>query len=395
MCGITGFIDLATPNKQEVTRVVKQMSDALMHRGPDGDGFWIDKENGVALGHRRLAIIDLSEQGHQPMESFTGRYVLTYNGEIYNFRELRRDLEAKGHELRGHSDTEILLTSIEEWGLEKTLQLCNGMFAFALWDRMGRVLHLARDRMGKKPLYYGWAGKAFIFASELKALHQHPSFRPQVNRDALALYSRNNYVPTPWSIYEGIYKLQPASFITLAFAGKAAVTPGQDFHDNTTMYWDIRQVAKTGAANPVSISMDEAVDALDDILGDAVGHRMISDVPLGAFLSGGIDSSLIVALMQKQAQDPVKTYSIGFDNVAYNEAKDAKKIAEYLGTDHTEYYLTASEAQEIIPKLPDVFDEPFADPSQIPTWHVSNMARQHVTVALSGDGGDEGFAGYS
>lgn len=394
MCGLCGFVDSTGVEAKALEKIVLDMNQALFHRGPDGGDSWVDAETGVALGHRRLSIIDLSPLGAQPMVSTSGRYIIVYNGEIYNFGALRNDLESKGHSFRGHSDTEVLLSAIEEWGLEKALQKFNGMFALALWDRKGRVLHLARDRMGKKPLYYGWAGHAFLFASELKAFHRHPSFNPAIDRNVLALFCRHNYVPAPWSIYKGVYKLPAASYVTIPFDGKSAVKRGADLFGEARKYWDIKAVAEDGARHPFDMEDDQAIEALDDILGIAVGSRMISDVPLGAFLSGGIDSSLVVAMMQKQSTRPVKTFSIGFEESSYNEAQDAKKIAAHLGTDHTEFYVTADEAQSIIPQLPEMFDEPFADPSQIPTWHVSHLARQHVTVALSGDGGDEGFAGY-
>ena len=395
MCGLTGFIDLSRDKKRDnLVASIQCMTKALIHRGPDSDGIWVDEEKGVALGHRRLSVLDLSEQGHQPMVSHTGRYVLTYNGEIYNFRDLRQRLETNGYQFLGQSDTEVLLASIEVWGVERSLQGFNGMFAFALWDREEQTLHLARDRMGKKPLYYGWAGHILLFASELKAFHQHSSFQPQINRDALALYGRHNYVPTPWSIYKNVFKLQPASFISIPLKGNNAVVSGQALHANAVKFWNIKEIAEAGSANLRTGPIDEAIDELDVILSEAVDIRMVSDVPLGAFLSGGIDSSLIVALMQKQANSSVKTYSIGFEESDHNEAEHAKKVAAHLGTDHTEFYVTAADAQNTIPNLPAIFDEPFADPSQIPTWHVSHLASQHVTVALSGDGGDEGFTGY-
>ena len=392
MCGIAGFID--TRKQQDdspLTRTVRAMTDALVHRGPDSEGIWVDSQAGVALGHRRLAIIDLSKEGHQPMFSASGRYGIVFNGEIYNFRSLRERLEVKGCRFRGHSDTEVLLAAIESWGLENTLVEANGMLAFALWDKKERILHLARDRLGKKPLYYGWAGTSFVFASELKAFHKHPAFRPDVDRDALAAYCRYNYVPAPWSIYKNVYKLPPASYLSISPDSSAASSSPLP----SKQYWSVAAAAERGISNRIDISDEEAVSQLETILGDAVDQRMISDVPLGAFLSGGIDSSLTVALMQKKASKPVRTFSIGFEEAGYNEAEYARAIASHLKTDHTEFYVTAKEAQDVIPDLPVIFDEPFADPSQIPTWHVSRLARKHVTVALSGDGGDEAFAGYS
>ncbi len=321
------------------------------------------------------------------MESASGRYVISYNGEIYNFLSIKKRLEEKGYSFKGGSDTEVLLAAVEEWGLKGALGELNGMFAFALWDKKDRVLHLARDRLGKKPVYYGKAGNDFVFASELKAFRTHPDFKADINRDALTVYLRHNYVPVPHSIYQGVYKLPPASFVTFSLEyGK------ESFPEK---YWDLHKVAESGVNNQIDVSFDEALDEMDGILNRAVSERMISDVPLGAFLSGGIDSSLVTAIMQKNSDKPIKTFCIGFEESKYNEAPDAKKIAEHLGTDHTEHYVTSDEARNVIPDLPSIFDEPFADPSQIPTYHVSRLARQDVTVALSGDGGDEGFAGYS
>ena len=387
MCGIAGFWNQTLQDNQEsLERQVGRMGDQLVHRGPDGDGVWADETCGVALAHRRLSIIDLSKEGQQPMVSASGRYVIVYNGEIYNFRDLRPVLEEKGYKFRGQSDTEVLLAGLEIWGLEETLTRVSGMFAFAVWDKKAGSLHLARDRLGKKPLYYGWVGQSFVFASELKAIRAYDGFTGEVSRRALTAYLRHNYVPAPYAIYKGLSKLPPGTFMTV----------GQRGRGRQVSYWDIKAVAERGQAHSLHFdSPDDYLAQLDGLLTEAVGRRMISDVPLGAFLSGGIDSSLIVALMQKQADRPVKTFSIGFEESGYNEAEDAKKIAAHLGTDHTEFYVTADEARAVIPQLPEMFDEPFADPSQIPTYHVSRLARQHVTVALSGDGGDEGFGGYS
>ncbi len=396
MCGIAGLIDLERRLDGAGLRATAlAMSDTLRHRGPDGGGAWIDADHGVALGHRRLSIIDLSPAGNQPMASQSGRYILSYNGEIYNFAELRRELEAKGAAFRGHSDTEVLLAAIDAWGVSGALKRCNGMFAFALWDRAGRSLILARDRLGEKPLYFGWAGGAFLFASELRAFAAWPGFAPEIDRGALALSLRHNYIPAPYSIYQGIYKLPPAAILTLT-PDLQARDPGlETLARNFEAYWSAREAAERGSAEPFSGSDEAAVEALDTCLRAAVQSRTVADVPLGAFLSGGIDSSCVVALMQAQAARPVKTFSIGFHETGYNEAEHAKAVAAHLGTDHTELYVTPREAQDTIPKLPEIYDEPFSDSSQIPTFLVSQLARRHVTVSLSGDGGDELFGGYN
>jgi asparagine synthase (glutamine-hydrolysing) len=366
-------------------RVVQQMSQTLLHRGPDDGGIWVDAEAGIALGHRRLSILDLSPEGHQPMHSASSRYVIVFNGEIYNFLELRQELKSLGHRFRGHSDTEVMLASFSQWGVEQAVQRFNGMFAFALWDRQEQVLHLGRDRLGEKPLYYGCIGQTFFFGSELKALKAHPRFQAEINRDALALYVRHNCIPAPYSIYQGIYKLPPGTILTWKGFGELIPMP----------YWSVQEAAEKGVANPFDGSEADAVAKLEALLQEAVALRMVADVPLGAFLSGGIDSSTVVALMQAQSSQPVKTFSIGFYEDSYNEAKDAKAVAQHLGCDHTELYVTPEEAIAVIPKLPTLYDEPFADSSQIPTFLVSQLARQHVTVTLSGDGGDELFAGYN
>jgi asparagine synthase (glutamine-hydrolysing) len=385
MCGIAGFLTAGSVPAAE--RVVTAMTDAIAYRGPDGSGHWLDKEAGIALGHRRLAIIDLSEAGYQPMVSNSGRFVVTYNGEIYNFRELRAEIEAQvsGLPWRGHSDTEVLLAAIELWGAHDALTRLNGMFAFALWDRHRRTLTLARDRVGEKPLYYGRMGSSFLFGSELKALKAHPDFSSDVDRDALALFLRYNYVPAPHTIWRGIAKLPPAHFIEVRECGRDIGPP--------TPYWDFRSVAETGAARPLADG-PELLDRLDGVLRDAVRLRMQADVPLGAFLSGGIDSSTIVALMQAQSTRPVRTFTIGFHEQGYDEAVHAKAVARHLGTEHTELHVTPDDALAIIPRLSRIWDEPFADSSQIPTYLVSELTRHHVTVSLSGDAGDELFAGY-
>jgi len=364
---------------------VQRMARTLHHRGPDDAGQWSDPAVGIALGFRRLSILDLSPTGHQPMSSGDGRYVVVYNGEIYNFQDLRAELEQRGVAFRGTSDTEVFLEACSCWGPEATIPRLWGMFAIALWDRKERTLLLARDRLGKKPLYYWQDGNTFLFGSELKALRAHPSFSAEIDRDALAAYLRFGYVPMPLCIYRNAHKL-PQGCMAVVRAGQAPeIRP----------YWEARQVARDGLARRFDLSDVEATDQLDTLLRDAVARRMIADVPLGAMLSGGFDSSTVVALMQAQSTRPVRTFTIGFHEAAYNEAKAAKEVARHLGTDHTELYVTPKEAQDVIPRLPTLYDEPFADSSQIPTFLVSALARQHVTVALSGDGGDELFGGYT
>jgi asparagine synthase (glutamine-hydrolysing) len=369
---------------------VTRMTRALAHRGPDDQGIWVDAEGRIALGHRRLAIVDLSLAGHQPMASPAGRYVITFNGEIYNHADLRRELDGQGHQIawRGHSDTETLLAGFDAWGIKPTLQRAFGMFAFAVWDRQDRALTLARDRLGEKPLYYGrqhGPKSPFLFASELKALRQHPDFDPEVDREALSLFVRYLDVPAPLSIYRGISKLLPGTMLTLAHRAAEPVIEE---------YWSGAEVAQDGVANPLGLRGEAATDALEQVIEGAVGRQMMADVPLGAFLSGGVDSSTVVAIMQKLSPRPVKTFTVGFDEQAYNEADHAKAVATHLGTNHTELYVSAEQAMDVIPSLPEMYDEPFADSSQIPTHLISALARQHVTVALSGDGGDELFGGY-
>ena len=384
MCGIAGFW---APGglSDGAEGILTGMTRCVAHRGPDDTGTWIDPSAGIALGHRRLSILDLSPEGHQPMVSRDGRWVIIYNGETYNFAELRHELLGAGESFRGHSDTEVLLAAIERWGLVAAVTRFAGQFAFALWDRKERRLHLVRDRLGEKPLYYGWQGRTFLFGSELKSLRSHPAFVPEVDRDALTLYLRFNCVPAPKSIYRGISKLPPASIATIAPDGRVDIE----------RYWRLEQVVARGTAGPLEGSDTELVDQLDRCLRTVVREEMVADVPLGAFLSGGIDSSTIVALMQAESPRPVRTFTIGFHEDGYNEAEHAKAVARHLGTDHTELYVTAEQAREVIPRLPSIYDEPFADSSQIPTFLVSQMARAHVTVALSGDGGDESFGGYN
>lgn len=391
MCGITGFLDTSCSiGIEQMLAVVGRMASTLSHRGPDDSGVWAEAQAGIALGHRRLSIVDLSPEGHQPMLSADGRYVIVFNGEVYNFQALRRDLDAAGAApcWRGHSDTEVMLAAIAHWGLEAAVQRFNGMFAFVLWDRCDRTLHLVRDRLGKKPLYYGWMGDTFLFGSELKALIAHSSFCARVDRGALALYLRHNYVPAPYSIYEGVRKLPPASLLALR-------SPEPGVLPEPVPYWRAREIAESSALEHLPDSEADLVAKLDVLLRDAVGLRMVADVPLGAFLSGGIDSSAVVALMQAQSERPVKTFTIGFLEASYNEAEDAKLVARHLGTEHTELCVTPEEARAVIPELPTLYDEPFSDSSQVPTFLVSRMARRHVTVSLSGDGGDELFGGYN
>jgi asparagine synthase (glutamine-hydrolysing) len=387
MCGITGFWNPSpSAEADELSAIAKRMSDTLDHRGPDDAGIWVDASAGIGLGHRRLSIVDLSPEGHQPMHSADGRYVIAFNGEIYNFPTLRSQLTQLGHAFRGTSDTEVMLAGFTQWGLMGAIDRFNGMFAFALWDRQERVLHLGRDRLGEKPLYYGWIDRTFLFGSELKALKAFPGFPAQIDRQALTAFLRLSYIPCPYSIYQGIYKLPPGTVLSW---------PGDSQRPQPTAYWSVKQVAEAGRANPFSGSDAEAIEQLTHILKDAIGMRTIADVPLGAFLSGGIDSSTVVALMQAQSRQPVKTFSIGYDDAAYNEAPYAQAVAQHLGTDHTELYVTPAQAMAVIPKLPALYDEPFSDPSQIPTFLVSQLARQHVTVSLSGDAGDELFGGYN
>jgi len=388
MCGIAGFVDASgRAATAELEAIAQCMADAVWHRGPDDGGVWVDPEAGIALSHRRLSIIDVSPLGHQPMHSDNGRYVMVFNGEIYNFRALRRELEGSGHSFRGHSDTEVMLACIADWGLPGALQRLNGMFAFALWDRQERRLHLVRDRLGEKPLYYGWVDQTFLFGSELKALRAHRAFRGEIDRGAMTLYLRHNCIPAPYSIYRGVRKLPPATWVTLNPVDVGSLPA-------PVPYWSVREAAERGLAEPFTGSASEATAQLDDLLRDAVRLRLESDVPLGAFLSGGVDSSTVVALMQAQCDRPVKTFAMGFHEASFNEADHAKAIAQHLGTEHTELYVTPEQAMAVIPRLPTLYDEPFADASQIPTFLVSEMAKRHVTVSLSGDGGDELFGGY-
>jgi asparagine synthase (glutamine-hydrolysing) len=394
MCGFCGFLSIKPVISLEKTNaILRCMGDAISHRGPDGDGYWADPVAGIGLAHRRLAILDLSPGGAQPMASARGRYVLAFNGEIYNHLRLRAVLEREGvlaEAWRGHSDTETLLAGFDAWGIEGTLQRAVGMFAIAVWDRHEKTLFLGRDRLGEKPLYYGWQGQgsgaAFIFGSDLAALRRFPAFDAQISRNALALYMRHGYVGGEHTIYNGIYKLPPGYGLTVSTASP---------HPEVRSWWSGAVVAERGVTRPFEGSPSQAVDTLEVLLRDAVAQQMVADVPLGAFLSGGVDSSTLVALMQVQSSRPVRTFSIGFNEKGYNEALYAKAVAKHLGTDHTELYVTPEQALEVIPKLPNLYTEPFGDSSQIPTFLVSELARKHVTVALSGDAGDELFCGYT
>lgn len=388
MCGLAGALwrDRRTG---DLTSIGQAMAAQIRYRGPDDVGVWHDAEAGILLAHVRLAIVDLSPAGHQPMVSPCGRYLLVFNGEIYNHLALRSEM-GRETDWRGHSDTETLLAGFARWGVMATLERAAGMFAFALWDRETGSLTLGRDRLGEKPLYYGWHRGAFLFASELKAFDAWPGFDPELNRDALAVYLRHNAVPAPYSIWQGIAKLPPGTMAVLdAVAAAAGAEP------TVTRYWSLSDTIAQAKANPLDLPDSAATDALEKVLTQALQGQMLADVPLGAFLSGGIDSSTVVALMQTLSERPVKTFTIGFDVAGYNEAEHAKAVAQHLGTDHTELYVQAKDALAVIPRLPTLYDEPFADSSQIPTFLVSQLARSHVTVALSGDGGDELFSGYT
>lgn len=388
MCGIVGFV--TQPSSDEVlSRQINVMAETMVLRGPDSRGAWMDGKYGIALGHRRLSILDLSPLGHQPMVSRSGRFVMVLNGEIYNFQDLRERLRARGASFKGGSDTEVLLEAIEHWGLRRTLEESVGMFALALWDRQDSKLFLARDRFGEKPLYYGFQNKCFLFGSELKALQASAFWVGDINRQAVECFFRHGYIPGPLSIFEGIFKLEPGSFLEIDSSG----FDSQRF--SRTVYWSPLEVVNRCLSQPFGGSEQEAQDQLEFLLKRSVKGQMISDVPLGAFLSGGIDSSLIVALMQAQTTKRVKTFTIGFREEDFNEAVYAKRVAQHLGTDHTELYLTAKDSLDVVRELPRIYDEPFADSSQIPTLLVSRLAKSAVTVALSGDAGDELFAGYT
>ena len=393
MCGISGFYSKSSFKSDEI---IKKMNLAIHHRGPDDTGIWQDDNAGIFFGHQRLSIIDLSKAGHQPMISNSGRFILTYNGEIYNHLKIRKELEKINSNIigRGNSDTETILEAIDFWGIELTLRKTEGMFAFGLWDQKTRSLTLARDRIGEKPLYYGWQGKGgnkvFLFSSELKALKAHPEFRAEISRDSIALQLRHNCIPAPYSIYKDIFKLLPGHYLELKESDlKNSLLP------NSQTYWSLIETAIYGNNNQLTNSENNIQKDLEELLQSSVKKQMISDVPLGAFLSGGVDSSVLVALMQSQSNLPVKTFTIGFREEDYNEADHAKKIAKHLGTNHTELYVSSKRAMEVIPKIPLIYDEPFSDSSQIPTFLVAQLASKQVKVALSGDAGDELFCGYN
>ncbi|MFZ5833902.1 MAG: asparagine synthase (glutamine-hydrolyzing) [Pseudomonadota bacterium] len=385
MCGLAGFVDRRPSRPGEAGALADQarrMADSLRHRGPDDAGVWVDALAGVGIGHQRLAILDLSPQGAQPMASGNGRYIIAYNGEVYNFTELRTELQRRGHVFRGHSDTEVIAEGFACWGVAQTVLRLLGMFAIAVWDKQERSLTLIRDRLGVKPLYWSHQNGLFLFGSELKALHRHADFRPHINAAAMGDMISYSYIAAPYSIYHGVYKLMPGTMLHLAPDGRIRMET----------YWDPGQMARAGHAD---MAEAEALAALETLLKDAVRRRMVADVPLGAFLSGGIDSSLVVALMQAQSARPVRTFTIGFSDDRLNEAPYARQVADILGTDHIEHMFTGNDALQIVPRLADIYDEPFGDSSQLPACLLSALTRRHVRVALSGDGGDELFAGYS
>lgn len=391
MCGLTGFYSLSIRrNSTDMQSNLRRMTSTLAHRGPDDGGLWLDHDVGIALGHRRLSILDLSPEGHQPMASQSGRYTLVFNGEIYNHQELRKRLgqECPVH-WRGMSDTETLLAAFSVWGIRRTLKACIGMFAIAVWDSATRCLTLARDRLGEKPLYYGWAGQHFLFGSELKALRAHPEWHAAINREAIASQLRLSYIPAPHTIYQNIFKLEPGHLLQIT----PQTAPGSAMP--TEPYWSLPAYIANRQNAPAPKNVREQTDALEHLLADAVRQQMLADVPLGAFLSGGVDSSLVVALMQAQSNRPVKTFTIGYEEESFNEANYAREVARHLGTEHTEYIASPSDALDIIPRLPVLFDEPFSDMSQIPTLLVAQLAKTRVTVSLSGDGADELFGGYN
>jgi asparagine synthase (glutamine-hydrolysing) len=386
MCGIAGFLDLRRASAApDMSRLARQMADCLVHRGPDEGGVWVEEASGVALGHRRLSIVDLSAAGAQPMLSASGRFVTSYNGEIYNAEDIRAQLASHAPAWRGHSDTEVLLEAIAAWGVEAAISKCIGMFALAIFDRETRTLSLVRDRLGKKPLYWTQQRPLILFGSELRALRAHPDFKPEIDRNGLVGFVRRGYFLEPGSVYCGVQQLAPGHILTITSDGATSSKP----------YWSLKSAVAAARAATYIGSDASATRDLETLLTDAVRRRMVADVPIGAFLSGGYDSSTVVALMQTVSDRPVRTFSIGFDEKGYNEAPFAKEVARHLKTDHTEFMVTAAQTRDVIPKLADIYDEPFADSSQIPTYMVSKLARGHVTVALSGDGGDELFAGYN
>ncbi len=393
MCGVAGFlIDSEFSSSMNYESVIKKMTDSIKHRGPDDSGSWNSLPDGISLGHRRLSILDLSEAGHQPMESSYGRFVIAFNGEIYNHLQIRSEIEKSNKNIswRGHSDTETILRAFETFGIEDSIKKFIGMFALSLWDRKNKILTLARDRLGEKPMYYGWQntanGRVFLFGSELKALKSFPNIDLRVDRGSLSLFLKHAYIPNPYSIYENIFSLEPGQILQVSLLNK---------EPKTFSYWDASEIIKKGSTKEYKGTPKEAVKDLKNLLRHTIKSQMISDVPLGAFLSGGIDSSTVVSIMQEQSDLPVKTFTIGFNEKGFDEAKYAKSIADHLGTDHTELYINANDAMKVIPDMHSVYCEPFADPTQIPNLIVSKLANNDVTVALSGDGGDELFGGYS
>ena len=390
MCGIAGILDTraATP-AERLGSLATDMAATLGHRGPDDCGLWVDPDCGIAFGHRRLAVIDPGPGGAQPMASHDGRWIITYNGEIYNHRALRRRLESEGVELHGDSDTEVFLESVAHWGLENALDECEGMFAAALWDRRSRDLHLVRDRFGEKPLYYAMVGDIFAFGSELKALSQLPGFEADVDRAAVTEYLRYNCIPAPRTIWRGVRKLLPGHLVTIRAGARSCGLPPQ------RAYWSMSDAVASARSHRLTVSAAEMVERLEHVLSEAVGSRMVADVPVGAFLSGGVDSTTIVALMRQHASGPVRTFTVGFEDPSFDESTEALRVARHLGTDHTAVHVEDAEVMKAIELIPDIWDEPFSDVSQIPTYLVSRVARQGVTVSLSGDGGDELFAGYN
>jgi asparagine synthase (glutamine-hydrolysing) len=387
MCGIAGFCKRPTSWSEQESHNLSRMVDSLHHRGPDGRGVWLDSIHGIALGHRRLSIIDLSVSGSQPMISKCGRFVIVFNGEIYNYKSIKKEIESTVEiEWKGSSDTEVLLAAITLWGIKEAINRCVGMFAVALWDQINKDLYLVRDRLGEKPIYYGFFGDTLLFGSELKSLRQHPDWKGEIDRNSLMLLIRYGYIQAPHSIFKGVFKVTP---------GTIAKFSGGNCSPEVTVYWSITEAAKNGLANPFQGTEIEAVDSLENLLNESVEIQSLADVPLGAFLSGGVDSSTIAAIMQSQSNVPIKTFTIGFSEEAYNEADHASAVARHLGTEHTSIYVSANDALDVIPSLAKMYDEPFADPSQIPTYLLVKLARGSLKVSLSGDGGDELFAGYS
>ena len=395
MCGIAGILLSHRSNDTDRLRLIDPMTGSMRHRGPDGADCWVEKDAGIALGHRRLAIVDLSPLGRQPMRSHSGRYIISYNGEIYNFPDLRKTLEGLGRRFAGGSDTEVLLAAIEVWGIEAALQRCTGMFALGLWDTMTRTLHLARDRIGKKPLYIGMAGKTLLFASELKAFNVFPDFRRELDQASAGEMLISGWVPDHMCIWKDAFKLAPGGLLSLSADDLDRASGAADLQKRTRIWWSLGAIAADGRNSLFQESEETLVSQLDELLRLAVRQRMVADVPVGAFLSGGIDSSAVAALMQAQSARPVRTFTISFGDKAFDESAHAAEVAHHLGADHTELHLTPDAARDVIPSLPKIWDEPFGDESQIPTYLVSKLARAHVTVALSGDGGDECFGGYA